>query len=206
MLAVLLISGPALAEPLTIAVFGDSLTQGFGLPQEDGFVPQLQRWLDAQGAEAVLLNAGVSGDTTAGGAARVGWTLTPDVDAMIVTLGGNDMLRGLAPEEARRNLSEILRAGQEAGVELLVSGMQAPGNFGADYKQKFEAIYPEISEDYDAILYPYFLGALTQNLTFEAAVQRFMQPDGIHPNKDGVAAITASIGPFVLDLIDRVER
>ena len=111
---------PAAAEPVTVAMLGDSLTAGYGLPQGEGLVPQLQGWLDARGAEVVLLNAGVSGDTTAGGLSRVEWTLTEEVDAMIVALGGNDYLRGLAPEEARANLSGILAAGQRKGVGLML--------------------------------------------------------------------------------------
>ncbi len=204
-LIALALATPAHAETVTIAVFGDSLTQGFGLSQDDGFVPQLQAWLEAQDQDVVLLNAGVSGDTTAGGAARIDWTLTPEVDAMIVTLGGNDMLRGLAPEEARKNLTVILDAARNANVEVLLSGMQAPGNFGQEYKVDFDSIYPDLAATYDAILYPDFLAALTDEISRDEAVKRYMQADGIHPNKEGVAVITSSIGPYVLDLIARSE-
>ena len=101
---VLVLAGPALAEPLVLAALGDSLTQGYGLPAEDGFVPQLQNWLDQNGADVTVINAGVSGDTTAGGLSRVAWTMTPEVDGMIVTLGGNDLLRGIDPAVSRANL------------------------------------------------------------------------------------------------------
>jgi len=118
----------ASAEPVTIAAFGDSLTQGYGLVENQGFVPQLQRWLDANGADARLINAGVSGDTTAGGLSRVAWTLTPEVDAMIVTLGGNDLLRGLDPAEALRKHEGILQKTEPADTVNPLGGMQAPGN------------------------------------------------------------------------------
>ncbi|MEX0309274.1 MAG: GDSL-type esterase/lipase family protein, partial [Tateyamaria sp.] len=116
-------AGLAAAEPVTIAALGDSLTQGYGLPIEQGFVPQLQAWLTQAGHDVQVINAGVSGDTTQGGLSRVAWTLTPDVDAMIVALGGNDLLRGIGPEVSRANLDGIVQAATEAGVEVLVIGM-----------------------------------------------------------------------------------
>ena len=137
--AVLLLSTTAVfAEPITIAAMGDSLTQGYGLQAEQGFVPQLQAWLDENGADAKIVNAGVSGDTTAGGLARAAWTLTPDVDAMIVALGGNDMLRGIDPAASKANLAGILDAAAAQDVDVLLIGMQAPGNFGPAYKEAFD--------------------------------------------------------------------
>lgn len=195
----------ATAEPVVIAALGDSLTQGYGLMQEEGFVPQMQRWLTAQGAEVTLINAGVSGDTTAGGAARVAWTLTPDVDAMIVALGGNDLLRGIAPEVARGNLATILTEAQQAGVEVLLIGMQAPGNYGAEYKVAFDAIYPDLAAEYGALFAPSFFAGLAAEGD-PSAVSGLMQGDGIHPNADGVARIVAALGPFVLDLMQAVEE
>lgn len=193
----------AAAEPVTIAALGDSLTQGYGLPQEEGFVPQLQRWLQDQGADAVLINAGVSGDTTAGGAARVDWTLTPDVDAMIVTLGGNDLLRGLDPAMSRANIETILKSAEAANVPVLLIGIPAPGNFGADYKAEFDRIYPELADQYGALFLPSFFTGFGEDAGNPDAVRGFMQDDGIHPNPDGVALIVAGIGPQVLALIDR---
>ncbi|MFT7594656.1 MAG: acyl-CoA thioesterase-1 [Paracoccaceae bacterium] len=195
----------ATAEPLTIAALGDSLTQGYGLAQSDGFVPQLQAWLDAQGVDVRLINAGVSGDTTAGGAARVAWTLTPDVAAMIVALGGNDMLRGLDPAEARSNLDTILRTAQQAGVGVLLVGMRAPGNFGADYKAEFDAIYPALAQEYDAGFAPDFLAAIIADGTDPSVARTRMQADGIHPNAAGVASIVADLGPAVLELVQRTR-
>ena len=205
---VLCLAGAAQAEEVVIAALGDSLTQGFGLPVEQGLVPQLQNWLDAQGADVRLINAGVSGDTTAGGLARVGWTLTPDVDAMIVALGGNDLLRGLDPGQARGNIKGILQAAEEAEVDVLLVGMQAPGNYGPDYKAQFDAIYPELAEAFGSLYLESFFVGLREDgvLPDPAALQPFLQGDGIHPNAEGVARIVAGMGPAVLDLIATVQE
>ncbi|MHC0053476.1 arylesterase [Actibacterium sp. D379-3] len=203
--AVILLSSPALADPVTIAALGDSLTQGYGLPQEDGFVPQLETWLTDHGADAVLVNAGVSGDTTAGGLSRIGWTLTDDVDALIVALGGNDVLRGIDPAVSRANLEGILRAAQDKGVPILLVGIAAPGNYGPDYQQAFDAIFPELAQEYGTLHYISFLSAITDKAEREGTMQTYMQPDGIHPSARGVSLIVADMGPFVLDLIDRAD-
>ncbi|GGH35868.1 acyl-CoA thioesterase-1 [Cribrihabitans marinus] len=190
------------AEPVVIAALGDSLTQGYGLVEPDGFVPQMRDWLAEQGAEVQLINAGVSGDTTAGGAARVGWTLTPEVDAMIVALGGNDLLRGIAPEVARANLARILDAAETADVEVLLVGMQAPGNYGPDYKVEFDAIYPELAAEFDTLYAEDFFAGLEAG-DDPAAAREMMQADGIHPNAEGVERIVAALGPHVLELAER---
>ncbi len=191
----------AQAETITVAALGDSLTQGYGLVQEDGFTAQLQDWLRAQGADVDVINAGVSGDTTAGGLSRVAWTLTPDVDMMIVALGGNDLLRGIDPTVSRANLDGILAAGQGAGVDMLLVGMEAPLNYGADYKADFDLMYPELATAYDIQLYPTFFDGLIQGDDISGARATFMQADGIHPNRDGVARIVAAMGPVVLAVI-----
>ena len=203
----LVLSGPVAAEPLTIAALGDSLTQGYGLPSEDGFVPQLQSWLDENGADVTLINAGVSGDTTAGGLSRVDWTLTPDVDGMIVALGGNDLLRGLDPAVSRDNIDGILSAAQQADVEVLLVGMTAPGNFGPEYKASFDAIYPELAEQYDTELLGSFFEGLSVNgvLPELSQAQEYFQADGVHPNKEGVTKIVSAMGPKVLDLIADIK-
>jgi acyl-CoA thioesterase-1 len=198
-----LVASSAQAEEVVIAALGDSLTQGYGLVQEDGFVPQLQGWLDARDAGVRLINAGVSGDTTAGGLARVGWTLTPDVDGMIVALGGNDLLRGLDPAMSRANLEAILQAAAAAQVEVLLIGMEAPGNFGPDYKQEFDAIYPELAARYDVVFAADFFEGLAVEGGDPASVQAFMQADGLHPNAAGVERIVDALGPHVLELIER---
>lgn len=195
----------ATAEQVTIAALGDSLTQGYGLVQQDGFVPQLQEWLAANGADVVLINAGVSGDTTAGGAARVAWTMTPEVDGMIVALGGNDLLRGIAPDVSRSNLDKILAASSVANVDVLLIGMQAPGNYGPDYKAAFDEIYPDLAEKYGALYEESFFAGIAGESPDPAEMRRYMQQDGIHPNPEGVQRIVAVIGPRVLDLIKRIE-
>lgn len=201
--ALLLMGSPLLAEPVTIAALGDSLTQGFGLPQAQGFVPQLQGWLEGQGAEVTLINAGVSGDTTQGGLSRVGWTLTPDVDALIVALGGNDLLRGIQPEVSRANIEGILKAAQEAEVDVLLVGMKAPGNYGPDYKVAFDGLYPELAQAYGTLyLDSFFEGLGSQD---PAQLRDYLQADGIHPNADGVARIVEGFGPAMLDLIARAQ-
>lgn len=201
---VLGLAGAAQADEVVIAALGDSLTQGYGLPAEQGFVPQLQAWLDAQGVEARLINAGVSGDTTAGGLSRVGWTLTPEVDAMIVTLGGNDLLRGLDPAQARSNISGILQAAKTADVEVLLVGMDAPGNYGPGYKAQFDAIYPELADEFGSLFLDSFFAGFAQDdgvIPEPAALRPYFQADGIHPNAEGVARIVERMGPEVLALI-----
>ena len=199
-------AGAAIAEPLRLTVFGDSLVQGYGLPQGQGLVPQLSRWLADQGAEAELANAGVSGDTTAGGAARIGCTLADKPDGIIVLLGGNDLLRGLHPEEAEANLRSILQQSHAAGVEVLLVGMRAPGNFGPQYKQVFDNIYPQIAPEFDALLHPdAFAGIRAKVGEDPAAARDYMQGDNIHPNAAGVALNVAALGPKVLELIRRIQ-
>ena len=190
-------TGPARAEPVVVAALGDSLTQGYGLPAGDGLVPQLQAWLEAQGVEARLINAGVSGDTTAGGLARVDWTLTDEVERLIVALGGNDMLRGLPPEEARANLDAILEAAAAKGVEVLLVGLDAPGNYGAAYRDAFAAAYAELAERHDALLLPDLFAPLRDRDLAEV-----MQPDRVHPDAEGVALIVEVLGPLVVRLIE----
>ncbi|MGV6805598.1 MAG: arylesterase [Ruegeria sp.] len=190
----------ATAEPVVIAALGDSLTQGYGLVEQDGFVPQLTRWLTAQGVEAKVINAGVSGDTTAGGAARVDWTLTPEIDAMIVALGGNDVLRGIDPSLTRANLETILQSASNAGVPVLLVGMQAPGNYGQDYKNAFDAIYPDLAGRYETVYAPNFFEGLSIPEDADAAT-KYMQADGIHPNAKGITLIVGNLGPAVLELV-----
>jgi len=203
-IAAIALGAPVQAETV-IAALGDSLTQGYGLVPEQGFVPQLEAWLIAEGEDVRLINAGVSGDTTAGGLARVDWTLTDDVDAMIVALGGNDLLRAIPPEASRANLDGILKAASTRNIPVLLIGLSAPGNYGPDYKTAFDAIYPELAEEYGALYVESFLGALQAEADQGAALRQFMQSDGIHPNADGVEKIVAALGPQVRALIAQVE-
>ncbi len=193
------------AEAVKILALGDSLTQGYGLPVEEGFVPQLERWLVARGHEVTIVNGGVSGDTTRGGLARVAWSLADGADGMIVTLGGNDILRGLDPSESRKNLTGILDAGRDAGVQMLVIGLYASGNYGAAYKAEFDAIHPELSAEFGALYEPNFFQGLIGDNGDPAAYVQFMQPDGIHPRGEGVARIVDRVGPRVEELIQRIK-
>ena len=190
---------------MTVAALGDSLTQGYGLAQSDGFVPQLQAWLQEQGADVDVMNAGVSGDTTAGGLSRVAWTLTPDVDAMIITLGGNDYLRGLDPAVSRANLDGILAAGQQAGVPMLLVGLSVGGNYGQGYKNAFEGMYRDLAAQYDVPLYPDFFAGMRAAAGTQDGMADYMQADGIHPNQTGVTLIADAIGPSVLALVQAAQ-
>ena len=198
----LLLASPASAA--TIAALGDSLTQGYGLAPEEGFVPQLQAWLEAQGQSVVVQNAGVSGDTSADGLARLDWTLGPDVQGLIVTLGANDMLRGLDPAQTRANLDAILQGAQARKIPVLLIGMQAASNYGPDYKAQFDVIYPDLAAQYHVLLAPGFFAPLVAKAPDPAALTRYLQPDGLHPNAQGVQIIVAGIGPSVLDLLKEI--
>lgn len=189
--------------PLSIVAFGDSLTQGYGLPEENGFVPQLRAWLEGQGQEVRLVNAGVSGDTTAGGLARIEWTLSEETHGMILALGGNDLLRGLDPALTRANIEGILQAAQAADIPVLLVGMEAPGNYGADFKTAFESIWPELAQEYDALYFANFFEGLGESDL--SAARAYFQSDGIHPNAEGVRLIVDAIGPAVQDLIAAAE-
>ena len=204
-IGVFLTTGSVYAETVTIAALGDSLTAGYGLQQSDGFVPQLQTWLDAQAADVRIINAGVSGDTTAGGRSRIDWTLTPDVDALIITLGGNDYLRGIDPTVSRENLDAILAAGQGAGVQMLLVGLDVGANYGADYEAAFEQNYADLAAKYNVALYPDFLAGIRATVADAFDLGALLQADGLHPNPTGVGLIVADIGPSVLDLIEAVD-
>ena len=206
-LMAVLAGGPAAAaEPPKIVVLGDSLVHGYGLLPEDGFVAQLQGWLDAQGIAAQLVNAGVSGDTTAGGLSRLGWVLGEDVDGLIVALGGNDALRGIDPDLSRANLDAILTEATGRGLPVLLVGITAPRNFGPDYAMRFEAIFPELAERHGALLYPDFMAALLRLPDRADTLARYYQVDGLHPNRAGVALIVQDIGPKVAELIARAGQ
>ncbi|MEO1292442.1 MAG: arylesterase [Pseudomonadota bacterium] len=196
---VLLLAGvsPAAAERITLVAFGDSLVAGYGLPAEEGFVPQLQVWLDARGHEVEVINAGVSGDTTTAGLARLDWTTPAEADAVLLELGANDALRGIDPSIARENLDQMIARFKEKGLAVMLAGMYAPRNWGPEYVTEFEAIYPDLAEKHDVQLYPFFLEGV-------AADQGMNQPDGIHPNKDGVAVLVETIGPEIEKFLARL--
>ena len=204
-----MLSAPTLAaaEPITIAALGDSLTAGYGLPAEEGFVSRLEGWLAARGHDVRIVNAGVSGDTTAGGAARVAWTLTPEVDAVSIALGGNDFLRGIDPATSRANLDAILAEVEAAGLPALLIGLVASPNYGAEWKAAFDAMYPELAEARGAAYAPSFFSGITRAAGggSPGQLRPWMQLDGIHPNAEGVALIVEHLGPYYEALIEAAE-
>ncbi len=187
----MLLSAAASAAPKVILAFGDSLTAGYGLPTAEGFTAQLERALKARGLDVVVKNAGVSGETTAGGRARLAWTLADEKpDLVLLELGANDALRGLDPEEMRRNLDAMLTELKRREVPVLLAGMQAPRNLGPEYRAAYDNVFIELAEKHDVPLYPFFLDGV-------AMAPDLNQPDGIHPNAEGVAVIVERIVPHV---------
>ena len=203
--AFLALALPAAAEVPEVLAFGDSLTQGYGLMPGEGLVPQLQGWLATQGTEVQVVNAGVSGDTTAGGRARIDWSLTPGIDAVIVELGGNDLLRGLPPAAARANLDAILATVTARGLPVLLVGLPAPGNYGPAYKAEFDAIWPALAAKYHALLLPDLLAPIAALPPEERAARGLMQGDNIHPSAAGVKLVVAELGPKVLELLAQAQ-
>ncbi len=200
------VNHPVEAGPITVAAFGDSLVHGYGLKPSEGFVPQLNVWLQGAGSNAKVMNAGVSGDTSAGGLMRVDWTLESKPDAFIVVLGGNDLLRGLQPEDSRNNLEGIVSKIASAGLPVLLVGQEAPENYGLNYKEQFEAIYVDLADQFGILLYPRYFDALIRKVGRSEARQKFMQDDGLHPNAAGVTLIVEDIGPLVLELIGQAAK
>ena len=191
----LLLSGPpaAAGEP-AIVVLGDSLTAGYGLAREDAFPARLGAALRAEGHAWRVIDAGVSGDTSAGGLARLDWVLADEPGIVLVELGANDGLRGLPTEQLEANLDAILARIREAGAAVLLAGMEAPRNFGADYGAAFRAVYERLAARHDVAFYPFFL----EGVAMEPALN---QADGIHPNVAGVAEIVRRILPHVVALV-----
>ncbi|MDF2995344.1 MAG: arylesterase [Xanthobacteraceae bacterium] len=192
LVALALISGAtsARAEPILLVAFGDSLTAGLGLPASEAFPAKLEAALKAKGHDVVIENAGVSGDTTSAGLARLDWSIPDGTQGVILELGANDALRGLDPAITEKALDETLARLKARKIPVLFAGMLAPPNMGADYKQRFDAIYPALAKKYDVPLYPFFLDGV-------AGEAKFNQPDGIHPLGTGVDIIVARMLPAV---------
>ena len=195
-IALAIVMHTALAqEPGVIVALGDSLTAGYGLPAEEGFVSRLEVSLRAGGMPARVVNAGVSGDTSAGGRARLDWALAEHPDLVIVELGANDALRGLDPASTYDNLDNIVTRIRARDIEVLLTGMQAPPNFGRRYSEDFRSIYTRLAKKHNVILYPFFLDVV-------AAERGLKQRDGLHPNAAGVDIIVEGITPYVLRALD----
>lgn len=181
---------------LTIVALGDSLTAGYMLKPSESFPAQLEMALQAQGRKVKVVNAGVSGDTTAAGLERLEWALSDRPDAVIVELGANDALRGLDPSVPRNNLDRILTQIKAKGADILLTGMKAPRNWGADYAAKFDAIYPDLAAKHGIALYPFFLEGVVLH-------PKLQLQDGLHPSAAGVAEIVRRILPDALALVDK---
>jgi acyl-CoA thioesterase-1 len=183
----------ARSVPLLVAL-GDSLTSGYGLNLEESLPAQLERYLKAKGVKVSIRNAGVSGDTTAGGLTRLKWVLADRPDAVLLALGANDALRGLDPKGVRANLDAILAKLRAQRVKVLLAGMRAPANYGAQYAQEFDRIYPELAGKHGVLLYPFLLDGV-------ALHPELNQADGIHPTATGVARIVEKLAPHVIELL-----
>ena len=180
----------ARAEPFKIVGFGDSLMAGFGLGPGEGFTDKLQAALRAKGNDVAVANAGVSGDTTSGGLARLDWSVPDGTQLVILELGANDMLRGVSPDITRKNLDEMLGKLKKRKIAVLLAGMRAAPNLGADYQNAFDAIFPNLAKTYDVPLYPFFLDGV-------AGQPGLRLEDGLHPNAKGVDQMVERILPTV---------
>ena len=194
LLLLLLSATPAMAHTPQILALGDSLTAGFGLPADESFPARLEAALTAKGIAAHVINGGVSGDTTAGGVARLDWALADKPDIVVLELGANDALRGVDPGETRANLEKMIERIKAAGAKILLVGMRAPANLGEEYGREFERIYPELAKEHGIPLYPFFLDGVAMD-------PKLNQTDGLHPNERGVAAVVDRIAPYVAQLI-----
>lgn len=192
------LAGQADARMLKILAIGTSLTQGYGLPPGTEFTVQLQAALKRSGTDAAIENAGVSGDTSAGGLSRLDWSLADHPDAVILELGSNDMLRGIPPAETEKNLTAMLARLKTAHIPVLLVGMKAQRNLGPDYVKAFDAIYPRLAKQTGVLFYPFILDGVAMN-------PKLNQADGMHPNSEGVKVIVGKILPVVKQLLAQVH-
>ena len=189
----------AQGQPLRLVVLGDSLTAGYGLPQEAAFPAVLERALKAKGYKVEIANAGVSGDTSSGGLDRLDWSVPDGTDGVIVELGANDMLRGLDPAVPRKAIGEIVERLKARNIPVMLAGMYASRNLGPDYVQKFDSLYLDIAKRHDLVLYPFFLDGV-------AGERSLNLPDGLHPTAKGVEIIVGRILPTVESFIGRLPN
>lgn len=181
---------PATAEPIRLVAFGDSLTAGLGLPANQAFPAKLQAALKAKGHDVLIENAGVSGDTTSAGLARLDWSIPQGTQGVILELGANDALRGLDPAITEKSLDSMLGRLKARQIPVLMAGMVAPPNLGAGFKARFDPIFPRLAQKYGVALYPFFLEGV-------AGQAKLNQPDGVHPTAAGIDVIVANILPAV---------
>ena len=193
-IALIIACGTALADDsIVVSAFGDSLSAGYGLPENKGFAPALQTALSQLNVSAKVINAGVSGETSADGLARVDWMLRKKPDIVIVEFGANDMFRGTPISETEKNLSEIVARIQKTGVRVLLVGMEPPANYNVVHRLRYSYMYSSIADDYDVPLYPFFLEGVALNPALNLS-------DGIHPNATGTAIVARNIAPLVADI------
>ncbi|MEL7030038.1 MAG: arylesterase, partial [Pseudomonadota bacterium] len=192
---------PARAEDAAfrLVMLGDSLTSGYGLDREEALPAQLEAALAASGVTAEVVNAGVAGDTTAGGRARFDWATGDDADAVLIALGGNDLLRGLDPAITEENLEAMIVRAQEQDLPVFLAGMRAPTNWGEAYRAAFDGLYPSLAEKHDLAFFPFLLNGV-------AGSPALNQPDGIHPNPEGVAIIVDGLAPAIADFIQALTE
>lgn len=202
-LFIILTATPAFANStasakVSILVLGDSLTSGYGLENGESFPAQLESSLQSAGYSVKVINAGVSGDTTAGGLARIDWALADQPQIVVVAIGANDALRGLDPAQARSNLDQIITRLKMAGCRVILAGMQSPRNLGPDYYNKFDQIYPDLAKHHELLFYPFFLDGV-------ATRSDLNQTDGIHPNSAGVQQVVKGIQPLIVTALDQIS-
>lgn len=184
------LSSAARAETISLVGFGDSLMAGYQLPPQDAFPARLEKALKEKGLDVTIANAGVSGDTSSGGLARIDWSVPDGTKGVILELGANDALRGIPPEETRKNIEAMITRLKDRGIPVLLAGMMAPPNMGADYAARFNPIFPELAKKYGLELYPFFLdGVVTE--------AKLKLEDGMHPNGDGVGVMVEKALPIV---------
>jgi acyl-CoA thioesterase I len=186
------------AEEVTLVGFGDSLMAAYNLQASEGFPARLEAALRERGHDVTIIDAGVSGDTTSGGLARLDWSIPDGVDGVILELGANDALRGLPPEKTRENLDAMIARLKERGIAVLLAGMLAPPNMGAGYETDFNAIYPELAAKYELPLYPFFLDGVTGN-------PDMLLSDGMHPNASGINTMVEKFVPVAEEYLARIK-
>jgi len=189
----------AQARPIRLVALGDSLTAGYGLPQDASFTEVLARALKARGHNVEIANAGVSGDTSTGGLDRLDWSVPDGTDGVILELGANDMLRGLDPAIPRRAVETIVERLKSRGIPVMIAGMYASPNLGSAYAEKFNSLYPEIAEKHGLVLYPFFLDGIVGDRSLN-------QADGLHPTAKGVEVIVERILPSIETFLTRITQ
>ncbi|MDM9649631.1 arylesterase [Rhizobium sp. S163] len=190
----MMLSVSAQARTINLVGFGDSLMAGYQLPPGDGFPEKLQAALKAKGLDVAVANAGVSGDTTTGGLSRIDWSVPDGTDAVILELGANDALRGIAPEQSEENLDQMITRLKERGIAVFLAGMMAPPNMGGDYAARFNPIYEKLARKHGLTLYPFFLDGVVLDASLKLE-------DGMHPNSKGVDTMVQKMEPAITQFI-----